>query len=425
LSKEDLAQYDAIRILSDLKENPSSTPEQIQHAERHLNDVNMNMKFVSEAALLSRMNWWTAEYGLIGTVYAPKIFGAGLLSSVGEATACLDPKVKKIPLSVACVDFTYDITEPQPQLFVAQDFAQLGDVLEDLSGRLAFRRGGVFGLERAIEAETVTTVQLNSEIQISGLLKDYLESDDSSRAPIYLQFAGPCQLALAYAELPGQGPAQHAQGYSTPIGMLKNHRRCLSTYTPPDLANMAITRDRRSRLVFESGVTVEGIPTNWIYESGHLILISWKDCRVTLGDRVLFDPSWGVYDMAVGSAVTSVFGGPADRAKYGETDSFKAAVIPLKSFSQVTQRNHAFYQKIRTMRESGTASRENFAALVKEFFTRETRDWLQALELIEISHQIGLGDADREQLLNAIDQFTSPAQHQCVKDGLALAARAL
>ena len=49
-------------------------------------------------ALLSRLHWWTVEYGLIGTLENPKIYGAGLLSSIGESVSCLEPAVKKIPL---------------------------------------------------------------------------------------------------------------------------------------------------------------------------------------------------------------------------------------------------------------------------------------------------------------------------------------
>ena len=51
-------------------------------------------------ALLSRLHWWTVEYGLIGTLENPKIYGAGLLSSIGESVSCLEPNVKKIPYSI-------------------------------------------------------------------------------------------------------------------------------------------------------------------------------------------------------------------------------------------------------------------------------------------------------------------------------------
>ena len=93
------------------------------------------------------------EYGLVETENGPKIYGAGLLSSVGESQACLSSHVKKIPLSVACVEQSYDITEPQPQLFVARSMDHLSHVLGELEATLAFRVGGEEGLKSARLAE--------------------------------------------------------------------------------------------------------------------------------------------------------------------------------------------------------------------------------------------------------------------------------
>ncbi|MCK6596989.1 MAG: aromatic amino acid hydroxylase [Bdellovibrionaceae bacterium] len=133
ISKEDLELYEAIRILSDIKENPHSNSEQIMEAEENLKFKSKSITHVSEASLLSRMNWWTAEYGLIGSLDKPKIFGAGLLSSVGESKWCLSDAVKKIPLSLDCLNYSYDITEPQPQLFVTPNFQTLTLVLEQMA----------------------------------------------------------------------------------------------------------------------------------------------------------------------------------------------------------------------------------------------------------------------------------------------------
>ena len=58
------------------------------------------------------MNWWTAEYGLIGEIDDPKIYGAGLLSSVIESYHCLSEKVEKIPYTIDSTKYDYDITEP-------------------------------------------------------------------------------------------------------------------------------------------------------------------------------------------------------------------------------------------------------------------------------------------------------------------------
>ncbi|MEK7355592.1 MAG: aromatic amino acid hydroxylase, partial [Bdellovibrionota bacterium] len=177
ISRQDMDQYEAIRFLSDLKEDPNSTPDQIAGAEKNLTKVTAAITHVSEAAYLGRMNWWTAEYGLIGTLENPKIFGAGLLSSVGEAKSCLESKVRKIPLTIECIDYSYDITEPQPQLFVTPDFNHLHVVLEQLADRMSFKLGGPEGLGRAVEGDTVNTVELDSGLQISGVLKSFDRDD--------------------------------------------------------------------------------------------------------------------------------------------------------------------------------------------------------------------------------------------------------
>ena len=96
---------------------------------------------MSESTKASRLYWWTAEYGLVGGLDDPKLYGAGLLSSLGEAAHCLTPAVKKVPLSLVCADTEYDITRMQPQLFVARDFDHLFEVLEAFEATLGWRRG--------------------------------------------------------------------------------------------------------------------------------------------------------------------------------------------------------------------------------------------------------------------------------------------
>ena len=56
-----------------------------------------NVGPLSESALLSRLHWWTVEYGVVGEqIDDYKLFGAGLLSSISESRSCLDDiKLKK------------------------------------------------------------------------------------------------------------------------------------------------------------------------------------------------------------------------------------------------------------------------------------------------------------------------------------------
>ncbi len=158
-SKKDFELYEAIRHLSILKELPNPEPNELAEATRLVEERQTNLGAPSEMALLSRLHWWTVEYGLIGPMENPKIYGAGLLSSIGESVSCLEPKVKKIPYSLGAAETAFDITTKQPQLFVTRDFKQLADVLEEFAGRMAFRVGGLEGMRKAIDSRNTATCQ--------------------------------------------------------------------------------------------------------------------------------------------------------------------------------------------------------------------------------------------------------------------------
>lgn len=394
ISRDDMDQYEAIRVLSDMKEDPSSTTEQIHAAETKLAHLGHSTSHLSEAAYLSRMNWWTAEYGLIGKLENPKIFGAGLLSSIGEARGCLDPKVKKIPLSIDCINFSYDITEPQPQLFVTPDFNRLREVLEELAHQMAFRHGGVKALEKLKRAQTVNTVEFNSGLQISGVLKNYIVDHDKAA---YLQFEGPTQISFNGKELRGQGREHHAHGFGSPLGFLESSQRCLSDLSDSDLRTLGIFHGMQVHLKFRSGVHVQGRVRNTTRSlNGRLLLISFDECRVTRGETLLFDPAWGVYDMACGSEVRSAYAGPADRATYGETDDFVAKVIPRKAWDAVYLHKHRLYQEVRDIREGLESGRvaadakcsDRLDKIADELEANFPHDWLLRLALFELGKKL-------------------------------------
>jgi phenylalanine-4-hydroxylase len=422
ISKEDMDQYHAIRTLSDLKENPGSTPAQIREAEETLVRVNQSMKYVSEATLLSRMNWWTAEYGLIGDPKAPKIYGAGLLSSVGESKECLSERVKKIPLDINCVDVSYDITEPQPQLFVTPDFKSLHLVLDQLAEKMAFRRGGVYGLKKALEAETINTVQLNPGIQISGIFESYLQSDEGEIT--FIKFRGPCQLSVDEHQLPNQGTERHAHGFSSPMGRIKSLPKGLSEFNRDDLTKAGFVPGKKISLEYESGIILEGKLKDISMGRSHLQILTFSPCKVTKGDQVLFDPAWGEFDLAVGEQVLSVFGGPADRSKFGETDDFVAQQIPMKKWDEASKKRFATYAKIRQVREAKDETK--WFTLTSEFLKDPSAPWLQGVELLEIGHRLGKeSQAEMTALKEKLAAVTDSNAQKSIGDGLRLANKEL
>ena len=179
-SAHDIEMYEAIRELSILKE-ATSTPlsDQIKVAERKVAELQNKEVSPSEITLIRNLHWWTVEYGLVGTVEDPKIYGAGLLSSIGESAWCLKEEVKKIPYSINAAYQSFDITKPQPQLFVTPDFAYLQEVLEEFANTMAVRKGGWRGLNKLIESKQLGTIELSTGLQVSGVFTQMIKNEDN------------------------------------------------------------------------------------------------------------------------------------------------------------------------------------------------------------------------------------------------------
>src|SRR5213076_3286047 len=206
-SKKDFELYQAIRHLSILKEQPNSDPKEVEGATRLVEHRQKTLGEPSEMALLSRLHWWTVEYGLIGTLENPKIYGAGLLSSIGESVSCLEPAVKKIPYSIDAQNCAFDITTKQPQLFVSRDFQHLKDVLEEFASKMAYQVGGMEGINKAIECNNVATCEYSSGLQVSGVFTEVITDENDS--PMYLRTTGKTALAFGDRELESHGVDYH------------------------------------------------------------------------------------------------------------------------------------------------------------------------------------------------------------------------
>lgn len=408
LSAEDLNQYEAIRNLSDLKEMPTATNTMIQTAEQQLENINGSLRYVSEGALISRMNWWTAEYGLIGNIKNPKIFGAGLLSSVGESRWCLGEKVKRIPLSIDCINYSYDITEPQPQLFVVPDFTGLHDVLDELEKRMAFRRGGEYALDQAKISQSVNTLQLNTGLQISGKLIEYKPKEN----PFFIRLNGPCQLAYKNKELTGQGTRRHAHGFSTPLGL---------TDSGESLQMLAEKWSVGSKINvhYSSGIKLTGVLVKKGLQDNKLLYLTLKDCSIFLGDEQLYKPEWGEMDLALGESISQVHGGPADRSRFGEIEDFVTQRVPEKQFSEEQKASFKIYQNLRQSREN--KDQDLWQLSINDFLKNKSLPWLIGLEILEIAH---LNNWQSEKLSHVKNQSEESSQNEheqsCFEDGLQL-----
>jgi phenylalanine-4-hydroxylase len=380
-SKRDFELYQAIRHLSILKEQPNSDPKEIEKATRLVEERQKNLGKPSEMALLSRLHWWTVEYGLIGTMETPKIYGAGLLSSIGESVSCLEPEVKKIPYSIDAANTPFDITTKQPQLFVTRDFKQLADVLEEFASKMAFMVGGLEGINKAIECNNVATSEYSSGLQVSGVFTEIITDDKDS--PIYLRTTGKTALAHQHKQLEGHGIDYHKEGFGSPIGKWKQSSPPPESLSDDQLRELGIVEGKKAKLEFESGIIVEGKIDKILRRNDKILLITFLNGHVKYGDRVLFEPEWGVYDMAVGERVSSVFNGAADKDAYNQV-----ALVPRERTIKVPsdarrKRLENLYAQVRKIRES-KAGYERLGEIWETQQAEHPDDWLLSMEIFEI-----------------------------------------
>lgn len=390
-SHKDYEMYEAIRLLSILKEAEGTPQNEIDAAEARVNELQNDMGEMSEMARIRNLHWWTVEYGLIGTVENPKIYGAGLLSSIGESTWCMTENVKKIPYTLAAAEQSFDITKPQPQLYVTPDFAHLSLVLEEFANTMALRTGGLSGVQKLIDSKALGTIELSTGLQVSGVFSNVIS--DEGR-PIYIQTTGKTALSYREKELVGHGTSYHAEGFGSPIGKLKGINLAIEDMSPRDLKAYNIYEGHHVTLEFEGGVVVSGeIITGSRNLMGAIILISFKNCTVTYGDHILFQPEWGIFDMAVGKSIVSAFSGPADVKSFDLITHVPSSQTIKPHFSKERLALEQLYAQVRDIREKNLST-EALPEIFEKVKKDHSEDWLLSVELYELATKHHLAMAD-------------------------------
>lgn len=417
-SAKDFEMYEAIRLLSILKENPNSTEKEVEKAQQKVAYLQENMGELSEMAQIRNLHWWTVEYGLIGTVENPKIYGAGLLSSIGESEWCMQEKVKKIPYSIAAANLNFDITQPQPQLFVTPDFAYLSLVLEEFANTMALRTGGLKGVHKIIKSKNLGTIELSTGVQISGIFTNVIQYQNNKVA--YFQTTGPTALSSRDKELIGHGIDQHSNGFGSPIGKLKGINLHIEDMSPRDLKAYGIYEGEFIDLEFESGVKVLGKAITGTRDlRGKILLISLADCTVTYQDQILFQPSWGIYDMAIGKEVVSVYAGPADNSSFDDASKVSEVKTQKIKYTAKEQELYKYYARVREMRTSGTIDQKELKTIFEFVKQEHLSDWLLPLEIYELSAVQG-GDFSDEVYHYLKELQAHPSFQKLIENGLQL-----
>ena len=120
-----------------------------------------------------------------------------------------------------------------------------------------------------------------------------------------------------------------------------------------------------------------------IEETGIPGIVLMENAGRGIAGEILFDPSWGQYDMAVGTGITSVFGGSADASEF-PLYSPPAERTSTRSWSKSDQSIFRIYQKMRKLRQSGETDEKSIQDLQQSIESQQVDEWLLLLELYEL-----------------------------------------
>ncbi len=378
-SPDDARVYAAIFELSEIKETRAARPEQVRQAEAQLERALAGVRGSSEASRLSRLYWWTAEYGLVGTPSDYRLYGAGLLSSLWESRSCHDAAVRKLPLTSACVEQGYDITQPQPQLYVARDFEQLFSVLSEVDASLAHRVGGDVALQAALQSEELATLCFRGDRFVSGELSAV---SGSARGGL-LTFRGRLGWGAA-------GKLEHAfdapaQGHHLPFGRLAGGAQLGSLEAA----------GQRVALRFESGVALEGTLTESTRDAqGRPLSLRLGDYRLS-SERDRLSEQGAEYRLFVVPELVTAHAGPSDAAFYPESELSHARVPKPYRLEPHEQALLGLYERaIRAFHErAGSPALAAFNAVHRELERSFPDEWLLRWNLLECLCKLGEGRA--------------------------------
>ncbi len=144
---------------------------------------------------------------------------------------------------------------------------------------------------------------------------------DHQQKPAYIIFAQQPVRLLEFISstdrestkgIKSQGYSRHPEGFSSPVGLLKGWKLPMAEYSVRELKSLfeAMTVEGITTLEFQSGVIVKGEIENYTenvsgnFGSPTVITFKKGTCRVTYGERLLFSPKWGTYDMLLGHMIT-------------------------------------------------------------------------------------------------------------------------
>ena len=169
-------------------------------------------------------------------------------------------------------------------------------------------------------------------------------------------------------------------------------------------------------------MTVSGTVKAVKRSEGKVILISFNNCIVKdESEGVLFEPSLGIYDMAVGEKIVSVYCGAADKDSFEEIAPVSKTATYHPEYGIEKKKYHELFRQVRDCRESHT-SFDRLLGVWENIKKDFREDWLCALEILEIlNHENIYPESAREiRIYLEMKAANEPAITKLIQNGFYL-----
>ena len=413
-SREDARLYRTVFTLSELKEEPNATQAQLVAAESAVREAQAQVLASSEAARLSRLYWWTAEYGLIGRCDDYRLYGAGLLSSLAESHFCHDASVKKFPLSPMCLDVPFDITKPQPQLFVARDFEQLHEVLQDAEASLAHALGGSRALTVARASGELATLEFEHGPELIGQVVDFGGSEQVE----WVAVAGPLAW-VTLGQIAARSPALE-EAMLVPIGKLRGTSS--EFLSEGEFCRIFSAIGGEVELEWDSGFRCRGIhERTWLNAEGFVFGVTLGNFLLTHAGSPEHTRSGDHLELGLVSTFRTLRRGASCSDFYPPTQFSERRIPKRRIFNQTQQSLLGLYERaVLVFRsELGSRAAQEFETLYRRLQQEFPGEWLLRWNLLECLLKLDFSGPLRGELLSDLEDLEIRYQHrQPVASGL-------
>jgi phenylalanine-4-hydroxylase len=284
---------------------------------------------------------------------------------------------------------------------------------------MAFRRGGLYGIKKAIECNNTSTAVLSSGVQLSGRFTEIIA--DSNEQPVYIKTEGNSNLSYNNNEIPGHSIDIYQGGFQAPVGKLSASNTPIENMTDSDLINLNIEPGKNTTLEFESGVIVKGVLVYITKEDNKIILMTFENCEVLYNNKKIYTTE-NTFVLPIGESIVSVFSGAADKDAFDQPSMVSKTRVMKNSFDEKGKHLNTLYQTVRDYRAE-KINEPDFIEIWQHLKTSHTQDWLLALEILEMlaieKKYQNLEDEIKSYLDNKVK--SNPELAKLINDGIYLA----